>query len=168
MNDSITIFCVLNDYAAENYSSCVIKAIFEQQQGKCNNNYCDLFENSTYARSNVSTAHLPRSQISCFVAEASNSASTLILVGNFSTPIGTIITSTVNYMYMYVCMFTGLHLLIHVATGVVFDMATAVYQTTVIIAVVVLFVAATIVASVIAVYIILKRQQRRNSGDSVT
>jgi hypothetical protein len=93
MND--IIFCVLKDYAAENYSFCVINAIFEQQQGKCNNN---LIEN-TYAHSNVSTAHLPRSQIFYFVAEASNSASTMILVGNFSTPIGIIIT--VNYMYVF-------------------------------------------------------------------
>jgi hypothetical protein len=89
------IFCALEDHAAEN-SSCIIKAIFEQQQGKCSNN---LLGNSTYAHSNVSIAHLPRSQILCFVAEVNNSTSTVILVGNFSTPFSNIIIHACTYVY---------------------------------------------------------------------
>ena len=96
MND--IIFCALKDYAAEN-ASCVIKAIFEQQQGKCNNT---LLVNSTYDHNNVSIAHLPRNQILCFVAEANyNSISTMILVGNFSIPIGII----KHHFWLITCMY---------------------------------------------------------------
>ena len=154
MNDFI--FCALKDYAAENLS-CIIKTISEQQQGKCNNT---LLDNSTYAHDNVSIAHLPRNQILCFVAEVNyNSTSTVILVGNFSTPIGIIF----DYIHVFTWLLT-------IATGVIFDdIETTVYQTTIIIAVVVIItVVATIAASMVIVYIvILKRKQRRNSGDSV-
>ena len=84
------IFCVLGNYEAEN-SSCIIKDIFETQRGKCNNQLENSSKSFAYQMSsNVSIAHLPRSQMMCFVAEAkiNNSTSTMILVGNFSTPIG--------------------------------------------------------------------------------
>ena len=160
------IFCVLENDRPEN-SSCIIRAIFEQQQGKCNNS---RLEYSTYAHSNVSIAHLPRNQILCFVAEANyNSTSTVILVGNFSTPIGIINLITCMHVYFIIIIIIDS---IYIATGVIYDdniMGTTVYQTTVIIAVVVIItIAATIAASMVTVYIvILKRKQRRNSGDSV-
>ena len=86
------IFCILENTEHEN-SSCIIKAIFEVQGKACNS---DRLEESTYAyqnltSSNVSIAHLPRSQLFCFVAEANNSTSTVILVGKFSTSIGRVL-----------------------------------------------------------------------------
>ena len=91
------IFCIQENSEHEN-SSCIIKAIFELQGETCNS---DRWEDSTYAyqnltSSNVSIAHLPRSQLFCFVAEVNNSTSTVILMGQFSTPIG---STQVNSMY---------------------------------------------------------------------
>ena len=103
MND--IIFCILKDFTAED-SLCIIKAIFEQQQGKCNNNY-QVLEKFSYAYNNISIAHLPRNQTLCFVAEANhNSTSTVILVGNFSTPIGIIILLFSNLLMTHIHLIT--------------------------------------------------------------
>ena len=81
------IVCVLESYEAKNLS-CVIQAIFELQRGNCSNNRLEYPNYAYQISSNVSIAHLPRNQIFCFVAEANNTTSTMILMGTFTTPAG--------------------------------------------------------------------------------
>ena len=79
-----TIVCVL-DNGTKN-SSCTIEAVYKLQQITCSN---DVEMNDNRIMSEIaSIAHLPRNEIICFVAKATNSSFTMILTGNFSIPSG--------------------------------------------------------------------------------
>ena len=85
------IRCVLvESYAVDNNLSCIIQAIFELKQGNCSSYQVEStnYTNEISSNATVSVAHLPRNQIFCFVAEAKNLTSTMILVGSFSTSTG--------------------------------------------------------------------------------
>ena len=81
------IFCVIESCVADD-SSCIIQAIFKLQRETCNNYSFEVLNYVQEISSNVSIAHLPRDQIFCFIAEAKNSTSTVILMGTFSTLAG--------------------------------------------------------------------------------
>ena len=81
-----TIHCVL-DNGIEN-SSCIIEAVYEAQQSENNcSNDIEMNDNKNMSEI-ISIAHLPRKNIICFVAKATNGSFTMILTGNFSIPLG--------------------------------------------------------------------------------
>lgn len=141
------IRCVLvESYAVENNLSCIIQAIFK---GSCSS-YQAESPMANYANeisSNVSITHLPHNQIFCFVAEAKNLTSTVMLIGSFSTSTGCNHMPALNSSY-----------LAFFATEAIHQQTTAILS-----AIAVLIAVFTVVISVIVVYIILKRKQARKS-----
>ena len=144
------ILCVLESYLAEYNFSCIIQAIFKLKRENCS---IYQMESPNYAyeiSSKVNVDHLPRNQIFCFVAEAKNLTSTMILTGSFSTSTGCNHMPVLNFSYL--ALF---------AAGAIHDLA---QQTTVILSTLaVLMAVLTVVVSVIVVYIILKKKQARKS-----